>query len=165
MGIEVARVDPPEDDPARETWFREGLEPGDRHLRGAGAVREAPGSPYWLAWAFMAEEISGGPLLSEVYSAVQDALEAVPGVAKAVADFDDQGLWVVWGTPSGEHLVSAMAAAVDELAPRVRQILEQGPGGGRGGTAPAGRAAETGRRRGQCGLVMRLVLRVLGLPS
>jgi hypothetical protein len=101
MDIEVARVDPPEDDPARETWFRVGLEPGDMHLRGTGTCREAPGSPYWLAWAFMAEEIGGGPLLSEVYSAVQDALEAVPGVAKAVSDFDDQGLWVGVGNPVG----------------------------------------------------------------
>jgi hypothetical protein len=123
MDIDVVRLELA-DDEISEAWERAGLEPGwDALLRGAGACYWPGDDPYWQVSVSMAEFVREEPLQSEMSTAVQGALMIVPGVTDAARE--DTETWVVWGTPSGEQLVRAVAAAVDPLVLRVSQIVDQ----------------------------------------
>ncbi len=123
MDIDVVRVEPADDETSEE-WERAGLGPGwDELLRGAGACCWPGDDPYWQVWVSMAEFVREEPLQSEMSTAVQGALMIVPGVTDAARE--DTETWVVWGTPSGEQLVRAVATAVDPLVPRASQMVDQ----------------------------------------
>jgi hypothetical protein len=62
------------------------------------------------------------PLEGEPRRRINSALRDVAGV-DAVAE-EDREVWVVQGSPSGKQLVRAVAAILDDLAPRLRLHVE-----------------------------------------
>lgn len=108
-----------------ERWTRRTREPDVRSvstIKRAGAewpwTKEWPWSVYIAAAEFAREE----PLEGDLRRAVTTGLQSVPGVTKVVQE--DREKWIVGGTPSGEALVKAAAAAVDGLADRIRAHIE-----------------------------------------
>jgi hypothetical protein len=124
MSIEVRRAEPVPGDEIDEVWERIGLGPDwDQRLRGVDACHW-PGEPaYWQVEVWMAEHVREEPLQSEMSTAVWDALMAVEGVTDAFRE--DTETFVVFGAPSGEQLVRAVAVAVDRLFPQASELVDQ----------------------------------------
>ena len=101
-------------DGADESWERVTGEPD---LRGVGADRiDFAGG--WNVTVAVMEFVREGPLQSELRRRIAAALLSAGGVESA-GEMDTE-VWFVTGTPSGEALVRAVAAVVDDLAGQAR---------------------------------------------
>ncbi len=113
----------PDDVSLEEEWIRDVdyNDPG-----GAGATKRptAEGGFAWSVYVDAAELVVEDPLEAALRTAVEAALRAVPGVTGVQADPENREIWFVAGTPKGEALVGALAAAVDALADRIRAYAE-----------------------------------------
>jgi hypothetical protein len=103
---------------SEESWERVTDDPD---LKGIDA-RKGSGESWWLVFVAVAEFIREEPLESELRQRMATALSAVPGVQSV--DEEDREVWLVTGAPSGEALVRAAAAVVDDIAPRARAHLD-----------------------------------------
>ena len=109
----------PLDSEIEDEWTREISSPKDKEVHGVGAHR-AGGLWHVSVWAM--ELVREEPLERELRDAVQIALEGVPGADEI--EEEDREVWVVGGKPSGEALVSAVAAAIDARAERIRKHID-----------------------------------------
>jgi hypothetical protein len=103
-----------QEDGVDESWERV---TGERDLRGVGAARtDFAGG--WNVTVAVIEFVREDPLESELRRRIAAALLSVDGVESA--EEMDREVWFVIGTPSGEALVRAVAAVVDDLADQAR---------------------------------------------
>ena len=117
MAVEVEHVVGDEDDDFTEEWSRVTPD-GDwaaNDVLGVGVGREADGS--WQMFVNVLEFVREDPLESEFRSAMLSVLRAVPGVT--MAEEEDRETFLVEGTPTGDALVRAGAAAIDQFADRL----------------------------------------------
>jgi hypothetical protein len=113
-GLVIGDVRQVQTEDADESWERETSEPD---VRGVGADRiDFAGG--WNVTVAVMEFVREDPLESELRRRVAAALPSVDGVESAGEM--DREVWFVTGTPSGEALVRAVAAAVDDLAGQTR---------------------------------------------
>jgi|SRR5215475_7205994 len=116
MGGQVQRIQPADVEIAEE-WLRETDEPD---LRAVGACRiDRIGG--WQVSVWVMEFIRSDPLESEFCQRITNALQGVSGVTSA--EQQDQEMWFVTGSPSGESLVEAVAHVVDGLADQARAYI------------------------------------------
>ena len=108
----------PEDDDIREEWTRDVDE-----ARIVTAIRFRRDNDWpWQVSVPAAEFVREEPLEGELSERVLLALRGVRGVN--AAHHEDREVWVVSGRPSGKALVAAAGGAVDELAERIRAVIE-----------------------------------------
>lgn len=121
--FEVRRLVPVDEDFAEE-WARAIDTPRVRELHGVNAQkwRSRPSWP-WRVEVSVMEFVRDDPLEGELRRRIDAALRAVPGVTDVTED--DREVWAVKGSPSGDALVSAVAAVVDSLADRTRAYMER----------------------------------------
>lgn len=83
------------------------------------------GEEWWTVYVSAAEFVREGALEERLDGAVTTALREVSDVVEVQRD--DRETWVVSGTGSisGEALVGAVAEVLDELAPALRELLEE----------------------------------------
>jgi hypothetical protein len=72
----------------------------------------------WQVWVNAMEFVRDEPLEGELRRRIAGALRSAAGVD--TAEELDREVWVVTGAPSGEALVLAVGAVVDDLADRIR---------------------------------------------
>lgn len=115
-------VQVPDDDvDGLQEWVRE---TDDDDLRGVGALQMAAhGRWTWQVFVSVAEFLREEPLEGEMRAAVDHAIRSVPGVTEVAEE--DREVWILSGDPSGEELVRSVGEAIDRLAPRAREHLEQ----------------------------------------
>lgn len=116
--IEVRKITP-EDSTVLEEWERVTNDPD---VLGVSAVRSKRAKWNWQVTVSAAEFARKAPLEARLQEGILSALKKVKGV-KAVAH-EDTEVWVVDGEASGEDLVRAGAAVVDELAGDLRKHLQ-----------------------------------------
>jgi hypothetical protein len=78
----------------------------------------------WQVWVNAMEFVREEPLEGELRRRIAGALLSVAGVE--MAEELDREVWVVTGAPSGEALVGAVGAVVDDLADRIRSSYSEG---------------------------------------
>lgn len=101
-------------DDADEAWERVTDEPDTRGVEAVG-LGEMIG---WQVIVAVMEFVREEPLEGELRRRIAAALRSVDGVESA--EEEDREVWFVTGTPSGQALVRAAAAVVDDLADRTR---------------------------------------------
>jgi hypothetical protein len=101
-------------DDADEAWERVTDEPDTRGVEAVG-LGEMIG---WQVIVAVMEFVREEPLEGELRRRIAAALRSVDGVESAGEE--DREVWFVTGTPSGQALVRAAAAVVDDLADRTR---------------------------------------------
>jgi hypothetical protein len=116
---EVRQVEP-EDDELSECWQR--MPDSEIYLRGVEAVtgEEIDG---WQVTLGAGEYFRTEPMGVELEQRIANALRAVPGVSAV-----ERIRWETWevnGTPSGQALVHAAAAVLDELTDRMRAAYDE----------------------------------------
>lgn len=114
MAGDVRRVQADDADDADESWERVTDEPDVRGVA-ADLIGFAGG---WNVTVAVLEFVREGALESELRRRIAAALLAVGGVESA--EEMDTEVWFVTGTPSGEALVRAAGAVVDDLAEQTR---------------------------------------------
>jgi hypothetical protein len=117
---ELPRQVAPPGSSREEHWLRRTREPDVRRVE----VLKRRGETEW-AWSVhisAAEFVREEPLEGELRRAVAVALRSVPGVAKIA--HEDREKWIVSGTPNGEALAKAVAAAIDGLADKIRAHIK-----------------------------------------
>jgi hypothetical protein len=112
MPVQVIQI--PSDDQYDEAWERVTDEPD---ILSVDAAKLA-GEPSWQVGIAVAEFMRGEPLAVEFRQRIAAALSAVAGVQRV--DEEDTEVWLVTGSPSGEALIQAAAAVLDDMAPRLR---------------------------------------------
>jgi hypothetical protein len=117
----VVRLPDDEVDGLQE-WVRE---TDDDDLRGVGALQMRPANDRWSWQVFVAvaEFLRDEPLEGEMRLAVGHAIGSVAGVTEVAEE--DREVWILSGDPSGEELVRSVGGAIDRLAARARDYLEQ----------------------------------------
>jgi len=116
--VEV-RPTPKEEFDGDEGWSRV---TDERELRGVEVVRDDQfGDWPWIVTIWVADFIRTDPLERELFHGIETALLGVPDVTKVA--HDDRTTWIVAGTPSGEALVRAASAVVDDVVERARGLL------------------------------------------
>lgn len=82
------------------------------------------GEEWWTVYVSAAEFVREGAIEERLDAAVTAALREVADVAEV--NRDDRETWVVSGAEpmSGEALVGAVADVLDQLAPELREFLE-----------------------------------------
>jgi len=108
--------------------------PVDEWLREVIAGRDGTGC--WHVFVGMANVVHEDPWAGELEAALTAAITAVPGVEGLGRE--DHEVWAVWGTPSGEQLVHAVASLVDQRVPDVRRRQREAVLADRAGAAHAG---------------------------
>jgi hypothetical protein len=116
--IEVRKITP-EDSSVLEEWERV---TSDQDVLGVSAARSRRAKWNWQVTVSAAEFARKAPLEARLQEGILSALKKVKGV-KSVAH-EDREVWAVEGEPSGEDLVRACAAVVDELADDLRKHLK-----------------------------------------
>jgi hypothetical protein len=93
----------------------------DSDFLGVEATKIA-GMPRWHVFVAVAEFLGEDPLESELRRRMAIALRGVADV-EDVAE-EDPEVWIVTGSPSGDALIRAAAAVVDDLAVRARALVD-----------------------------------------
>lgn len=110
----------PRDEEIAEEWVRS---TGDE-VRWVGAHRLRDGGDWpWRVVLEAAQLVREDPLERELRVSVRAALEAVKGVTRV--EEEDREVWVIAGRPDGEALITAAAAAVDRMQPKLRAYVDQ----------------------------------------
>jgi hypothetical protein len=78
----------------------------------------------WHVWVNAMEFVREEPLEGELRRRIAGALRSVAGVE--MAEELDREVWVVTGARSGEALIRAVGAVVDDLADRIRSSYSAG---------------------------------------
>jgi hypothetical protein len=103
---------------ADEAWERVTNNP---EVHGVEAAR-IEGVGGWQVTVGVMEFVREDPLESELRRRIAVALRSTGGVE--TAEEEDREVWFVTGTPSGDALVRAVAAVVDDLADQTRAYVE-----------------------------------------
>jgi hypothetical protein len=104
-----------------EEWVRWTDEP---EIRGVTAFTDVRFEG-WFVSVYPMEFVHDDPLEVELRERIDAALRRVSGVTHV--EEHDREKWFVTGNPSGEALAVAVAAVVDELAPRTRAYALRRP--------------------------------------
>jgi hypothetical protein len=115
--VEVRKITTRENE-ATEAWEHVTDEPD---IFGVSAAKRDRPIWQWQVGVAVAEFVRQEPLEGRLDRAITTALGKVKG-ATAVAR-EDREVWVVQGKVSGDDLVRACAAALDQLEPEIRQHL------------------------------------------
>jgi hypothetical protein len=117
----IKRVDPSSEE-VGESWSREIVNPLDRSRFGVDASKSAVDQRWpWQVNVWAMSGIRDNSLEKELRRAIMKALRAVPGVLGTKEG--DREFWIVRGAPSGDALVTAVAAVVDSYAAELRAYL------------------------------------------
>jgi hypothetical protein len=116
--VEVRKVSP-EDNTVLEEWERITV---DHDVLGVSASRLKQAKWNWQITVSAAEFAKTPPLEPRLQEGILSALKKVKGV-KSVAH-EDREVWLVQGESSGEDLVRACSAVVDDLADDIRKSLK-----------------------------------------
>jgi hypothetical protein len=117
--FEIKRVDSSSEEVV-EYWIRDIANPLDRSRFGVDASKSTGRWP-WKVDVWAMSGIRDIPLEKELRRAIMKTLRGVPGVLGAQEG--DREFWIVRGDPSGDALVAAVAAVVDEYAAELRAYL------------------------------------------
>jgi len=115
----------PRDPEILEEWKR-AVDGPRADVYGVDAWRSAGLNPRsvigsWSVAVNAMEFVRDVPFERELRQRIATALRAVPGITDVVEG--DREVWVVGGSPSGRDLATAVAAVVDELAPKIQAYL------------------------------------------
>ena len=117
--VRVERVTP-QDSEIEEEWLRI---TDEKDIFGMCATRSKHEQWPWRVSIYAAEYIRKEPLESKLASGITTALNAVPGVRKAVQE--DREVWVIAGHVDGEALIQACAMALDGMAEELLNAVAQ----------------------------------------
>jgi hypothetical protein len=124
MSFEIRRTLPMMDPEAHEEeWTRAVDIPRVREIHGVNAEKWRARPDWWRVTAWVMGLVREEPLEGELRRRIAAALRAVPGVTKVTEA--DRECWDVWGSPSGEALLSAVGEVVDSLADRTRAHVDR----------------------------------------
>ena len=131
MSDRIRQVEP-DDAEILQEWVRE---TDEDEVRGVGAYQVANwhddlrGWPAdrdgWMVSVDAMEFVRSEPLQSELRQRIMAALRAVKGVTDV--DEHDREEWILTGVTTGEALIQAVAEILDDLASRIRDVLDNPP--------------------------------------